>query len=115
MPGRRVDRGLQVQPAGSAASKVREQEAELPLVLLVAAGVPQAMTGSPSRSTSVGDSVVRGRVAGRSVDGRPSVSQVIWALVPRQKPSSGMVGALCSQPPDGVAETIVPHRSTTST
>ena len=78
-------------------------------------GVPQAITGSPSRTTSVGDSVVRGRRDGRSVDGSPSSSQVICPRVPRQKPSSGMVGALCSQPPDGVAETIVPHRSTTST
>ena len=47
--------------------------------------------------------------AGRApaMDGSPSSSQNICARVPRQKPSSGMVGELCSQPPDGVAETSV--------
>ena len=32
-----------------------------------------------------------------------------------RSPSSGMVGELCSQPPLGVAEIMLPHRSTTST
>ena len=51
---------------------------------------------------------------GRSELASPSSSQNIWARVPRQKPSSGMVGELCSQPPLGVAATMLPYRSTTS-
>ena len=77
-------------------------------------GVPSASTGSPSRATSVGDSVVRGRFPGSSEFGSPSSSQNICARVPRQKPSSGMTGAPHSQPPLGVAETMFPQRSTTS-
>ena len=77
-------------------------------------GEPHASTGTPSRSTSVGVSVVRGRAPGTSEAGSPSSSQNICARLPRQKPSSGIVGELCSQPPLGVAETRLPQRSTTS-
>jgi polyphosphate kinase 1 len=35
----------------------------------------------------------------------------ICCLVPGQKPSAGMTGELCSQPPLGVAETMLPQRS----
>ncbi len=77
-------------------------------------GEPHASTGSPSRRTRVGVSVVRGRAPGTSEAGRPSSSQNICARLPRQKPRSGIVGELCSQPPLGVAEIMLPQRSTTS-
>ncbi len=57
---------------------------------------------------------MRGRSPGASEAGRPSSSQNIWARVPRQKPSSGIVGEACSHPPLGVAEIMLPQRSTTS-
>ena len=78
-------------------------------------GVPYASHGSPSRSTSPGDSVVRGRFRGASDDGNPSSSQNICARVPSGQPSAGIVGELCSQPPLGVAESMFPNRSATST
>ena len=77
-------------------------------------GVPSARYGSPPRATSVGESVVRGRLPGSSEFGSPSSSQNICARVPRQKPSSGITGAPQSQPPLGVAATMFPQRSTTS-
>ena len=77
-------------------------------------GVPYASHGSPSRSTSPGESVVRGRLRGCSDDGRPSSSQNICARVPSGQPSAGMTGELCSQPPLGVAENRLPKRSATS-
>ena len=66
-------------------------------------------------AASDGDSVVRGRRPGASELGSPSSSQNICARVPRQKPSPGIAGELCSQPPLGVAETRLPWRSATST
>src|SRR5260221_338015 len=72
------------------------------------------MYGSPSRSTMPGDSVVRGRRPGASELAKPGVRANIWPLVPRQKPSPGTTGELCSQPPLGVAETRFPNRSATS-
>ena len=51
---------------------------------------------------------------GASVLARPGVRVNICALVPRQKPRPGMTGELCSQPPLGVAETMLPNRSATS-
>ena len=71
-------------------------------------GEPQERYGSPSRSAMVGDSVVRGRLPGASAAGWFSSSQNIWARLPRQKPISGMTGEDCSQPPDGVAEIMLP-------
>src|SRR5690606_39898366 len=44
-----------------------------------------------------------------------SSNHVIWSRVPRQNPSSGTAGEDCNHPPDGVAEIMFPHRSTTST
>src|SRR4051812_38344428 len=78
-------------------------------------GVPNARTGSPPRRASEGVSVVRGRLPGARELGRPGSSQNIWARVPRGKPRSGTTGELCSQPPDGVAATMLPQRSTAST
>ena len=78
-------------------------------------GVPQASTGTPSRDTRVGDRVLRGRRPGTREDASPGSSQVICSRLPRQNPSSGIVGEDCSQPPLGVAEIIVPAASTTST
>jgi len=45
---------------------------------------------------------VRGRLPGARLAGLPSLSQNICPRVLRQKPSSGITGELCSQPPDGV-------------
>ena len=59
----------------------------------------------------VGVSVVRGRLLGAIAFGWPSSSQNCCARVPRQKPSSGIVGDDCSQPPDGVDDTMLPARS----
>ena len=39
---------------------------------------------------------------------------MIWPRVPIGKPSSGTTGEPCSQPPDGVAETMLPSLSTMS-
>ena len=62
----------------------------------------------------MGDSVVRGRAPGSREAGSPSSSQNICDRLPRHSPSSGIVGELCSQPPLGVAEIMLPQRSTTS-
>ena len=55
--------------------------------------------------------MLRGRLPGARLDGERSSSQEICSRVPRQKPSSGITGELCSQPPLGVAETMLPQRS----
>src|SRR3569832_2038140 len=55
-----------------------------------------------------GLSVVRGRRPGASAAGWFSSNQNICARVPRGKPSSGSTGEDCSQPPEGVAETMLP-------
>jgi hypothetical protein len=52
--------------------------------------------------------VVRGRLSGASEAGWFSSSQNICARLPRQKPSSGITGEDCNQPPDGVAEIMLP-------
>ncbi len=77
-------------------------------------GVPNASTVPSSCTAIEGDKVVRGRLPPTSDDGSPSSSQNICARVPRQNPSPGIAGELCSQPPDGVAETRLPQRSATS-
>ena len=77
-------------------------------------GVPKASRGPASPTTMVGERVVRGRTPGRRVDASPGSSQVICALEFRQKPRPRTVGELCSQPPLGVAEIIMPPRSTMS-
>ena len=77
-------------------------------------GEPHARYGSPSRSAIVGVSVERGRLPGASEAGWPSSSQNICARVPSEKPRSGMTGEECSQPPDGVDETMLPALSTMS-
>ena len=84
---------------------VVEEEPQRPLVLLVAAGraerqVRLAVRAAPASALSV----VRGRLPGASVAGSPGSSANICARVPRQKPSSGMTGEDCSQPPLGVAD-----------
>src|SRR3546814_1200330 len=73
-----------------------------------------ARVGLPSKSARLGVSVVRGRLPGSREVGRPSVSQNIWPRELSWKPSDGTVGEDCSQPPDGVAETMLPQRSMTS-
>ena len=47
--------------------------------------------------------------------GSVSSSQNIWQREPRQNPSSGIAGEDCSQPAEGVALTMLPQRSMTST
>ena len=61
------------------------------------------------------DSVERGRLPGASEAGSPSSSQNICARVPSGKPSAGMTGEDCSQPPDGVAVNMLPALSMMST
>ena len=75
---------------------------------------PSAMTGTPSRSTSVGVRVVRGRRPGRSADGELGPARSSAAGCRGRSPAPGSSGEDCSQPPDGVAETMLPQRSTTS-
>ena len=71
-------------------------------------GRPRAKRIRPSRSAIVGDSVDRGRLPGTKAAGCFSSSENICARVPRQKPSSGTTGDDCSQPPDGVDDTMLP-------
>jgi hypothetical protein len=78
-------------------------------------GVPKAIQGLPSRSAKLGESVVRGRLPGASELGRPGFSQDICARVPIGKPKPGTTGEDCSHPPEGVAETMLPCWSITST
>src|SRR5262245_10856062 len=56
----------------------------------------------------VGDRVERGRLPGSSAAGCLGSSQNICARVPKQNPNSGIVGEDCSQPPDGVDDTMLP-------
>ena len=112
MPRRRVDGLLQ----RLAADEVRSRNSSCHWSCWSPPGVPQAITGLPvAVHHGRADSVVRGRRPGASDDGSPSSSQNICIRLPRGKPSSGMVGELCSQPPLGVAEMMLPQRSTTST
>jgi hypothetical protein len=62
----------------------------------------------------VGVKVERGRLPGAKPFGCSSSSQNCCARVPRQNPSSGITGEECSQPPDGVDDTMLPSRSTMS-
>ena len=91
----RVDRLLQVQPAVDVARRTCSAHCSC----WSPPGVPYASHGSPPRSTSPGESVVRGRVRGTSDDASPSSSQNICARVPSGQPSAGIVGELWSQPP----------------
>ena len=108
--GRRLDRVLQAE----AVVQMAKQERRLPLFLLVAAGRAKIICGLPSFRAIDGLRVVRGRRPGPSELASPSASQNICARELRQKPSSGIVGEDCSQPPDGVADTILPSASITS-
>ena len=77
--------------------------------------MPNDIQAFPSRSTIEGDNVERGRLRGASELGNPGCSQNICARVGIGKPSSGITGEDCNQPPEGVAETMLPQRSITST
>ena len=106
----RIDRLLGGVPADEHAQKRRQ----LPLVLLIAAGRAERHDRS---SVAQHEGGAQGRARprpGRRAEGEASSSQVICRRVPRQNPSSGMVGEDCSHPPDGVAEIMLPQRSTTS-
>ncbi len=93
-----------------------------------AAGRRSATTGpaarrpacrTPSRACrpatpSTGTASCAGACRGARLLGSPGRSQNICPRVPRQKPRPGIAGEDCSQPPDGVALTMLPHRSITS-
>ena len=108
---RRVDRLLQVQPwwtwrrnACSAHWSCRSPP-----------GVPNARYGSPSRSASAGVSVVRGRLPGARAFGCVRGRARTSGRAPR--PGSrgpARPASPDSQPPLGVAETMLPCRSITS-
>ena len=111
MPGRRVDGLLQVHPG----MDVAQEELRDPLVLLVAARRAPGEVGlrrRAARAWATGWCAAGGRARGWT--GRPSSSQNICARVPRPKPRLGMTGEDCSQPPEGVAATMLPWRSMTS-
>ena len=98
VPGRRVDRFLQIH----AGMDVAQEELRRPLVLLVAAGRAPGEIG-----LAVAQRQRRRQRRARALARRKrrrmlSSSQNICARVPRQKPSSGITGEDCSQPPDGV-------------
>ena len=78
-------------------------------------GVPKLIHALPSRNTMLGDSVVRGRLRGPTEFGCPALVQNICPRVEMQNPNSGITGEDCNHPPDGVALTMLPHRSITST
>ena len=78
-------------------------------------GVPKAMCGRPSRVTSDGVSVVRGRLPGARALGWPGVRLNTCAREPSGKPSAGITGDDSSQPPLGVAAKRFPSASATST
>ena len=107
MPGRRVDRFLQVHTGVD----VAQEELRRPLVLLVAAGRAPGEIGFAvaqrhrRRSASCADACP---ARARPDDLRRA--RTCCARVPRQKPSSGITGEDCSQPPDGVDETMLPAR-----
>ena len=107
VPGRRVDRLLQVH----AGMDVAQEELRDPLVLLVAAGrapgeIRLAVAQGQGRRQRGARPLAR-RQRGRMAFLEPEH----LARVPRQKPSSGMTGEDCSQPPDGVDETMLPALS----
>src|SRR6185503_10075343 len=77
-------------------------------------GVPHAIHGAPSFIAIDGVSVVRGRLPGRSALARLGLRLNICPRVPRQNPSPGMTGDDWIHPPDGVDDTIFPHRSIAS-
>ena len=58
--------------------------------------------------------MVQGTTRGVTVLARPTSSQVICSRVLMAKPSAGTTGLDDSQPPDGVAATMLPCRSITS-
>ena len=93
-----------------------QPEAQLPLLLLVAAGGAEGQGGDAVAQRQ------RRRERGARAACRGPAS---WAGRARARTSGrgcragsrgpGSTGELCSQPPDGVAETRLPQRSTTST
>ena len=65
----------------------------------------------PSRSARVGVRVVRGRLPGAMVPGRPSLSQYIWPRAVSPKPRPSTTGVVCSEVPLGVPDIMLPWRS----
>ena len=112
MPGRRIDRLLELHPA----AEVAKQEVQLPLVLLVTAWrtARQDWICAVSMAMSVSRVWTSAFIIGGSDDASPSSSQNICRRVVVQKPRRGITGEPCSQPPLGVAEIRFPHLSATS-
>ena len=77
------------------------------LVLVIAGGIGWAVYSSQKSDEFTAP-------PGANDAGKPSSSQNIWARVPSGNPRSGMTGEDCSQPPDGVAENMLPCLSMTS-
>ena len=111
--GGRVDRLLQVH---AAVDDVEEAAAATTGPAGRRPGVPKAIQPSPSRSASDGDSVVRGRTPPRERGRQPLLEPEHLRRACRGRSRArGPSGEDCSQPPLGVAETMLPVRSTTST
>ena len=92
-----------------------QEGVQRPLLLLVAAGrAPGQVRLAVAEREPGAERRARPRARAASDDGRPSSSQNICARVPSGQPSAGITGELCSQPPLGVAESMLPQRSTTS-
>ena len=84
----RVDRLLQVHPG----QHVPQEEGQRPLVLLVPAGRAEGQVRLTAAQRQAGVSVVRGRLPGARLLGRPGVRVNIWARAcptawPRQAPA----------------------------
>ena len=108
---RQVDRLLQVE----AVMHPAQEQRQLPLVLLVAArrAEDQRRARHPS-APATASAWCAGACRARGSSAGPGSSQNICAREFSGKPSSGMTGEDCSQPPDGVAEIMLPCRSMTS-
>ena len=77
-------------------------------------GVPKPSTACRRAAPSWARAWCAAACRGSRLFGRPGSSQNIWQREPRQKPRPGITGEDCSQPPDGVALTILPKLSMTS-
>ena len=108
MRHRHVDRLLQVE----AMMHVPQEEQELPLLLLVA-----ARRAEGQRRPALSKSQRRGQGGARPLAGREARGQALARARTSARASSarsrapGMPGEDCSQPPDGVAATMLPQRS----
>ena len=104
MKSRRVDRLLD----GHAVMHHAQEKDQRPLVLLLAARRAERHPRLAVAQRETGRQRGARPLAGRQAVGNPSRSQNICPRVPMQNPSSGITGDDCSQPPEGVALTMLP-------